>query len=382
MKMNFGWRRAILGAVEIIIVGLAGLVYARSQPAQTVRPQMAEEAFKDIRVLKGIPVDEFMDVMGMFSASLGYCCTDCHVKEAVGNIAAFAVQTPKIQTARRMITMVNTINTGSFGGAKRVSCFTCHHGSDTPEVAPDLRLQYGAPPDPDPNAMGIATSVASPQPLFDKYIQAIGGAQRLANFSSFAAAGTYTGYETGSGPVKLEIYAKAPNQRTTILKMPDEDSVRVYDGANGWIAGPERTTPLTTLTGSNLFGARIEAITSFPTGIQQEFTRWRSGSAMIDDQEVSVAQGIKTGQLPVNFYFDKSTGLLKRVVRWNQTAVGPVPTQTDYEDYRDISGIKMPFRTIITWTDGKSTIELKDVRPNVPIEAARFATPAPAQPRR
>jgi len=70
------------------------------------------------------------------------------------------------------------------------------------------------------------------------------------------------------------------------------------------------------------------------------------------------------------------------MVRWNQTAVGPVPTQTDYEDYRDISGIKMPFRTIITWTDGKSTIELKDVRPNVPIEAARFATPAPAQPRR
>ncbi len=328
MKMNFGWRRAILGAAEIVIVGLAGLGYARSQAAQTVRPQMSEEAFKDIRVLKGIPVDEFMDVMGMFSASLGYCCTDCHVKEAVGNIAAFAVQTPKIQTARRMITMVNTINTGSFGGAKRVSCFTCHHGSDTPEVAPDLRLQYGAPPDPDPNAMGIATSAVSPQPLFDKYIQAIGGAQRLANFTSFVAAGTYTGYETGAGPVKLEIYAKAPNQRTTIIKMPDEDSVRVYDGTNGWIAGPERTTPLTTLAGPNLFGARIEAITSFPTGIRQEFTRWRSGSAVIDDQEFSVAQGIKTGQLPVNFYFDKSTGLLKRVMRWNQTAVGPATTRT------------------------------------------------------
>jgi len=363
-------------------MGLGSLVYGRTQAAQPVRPQMAEEAFKDIRILKGIPVDEFMDVMGMFSASLGYCCTDCHVKEAVGNIAAFAVQTPKIQTARRMITMVNTINTGSFGGAKRVSCFTCHHGSDTPEVAPDLRLQYGAPPDPDPNAMGIATSAVSPQPLFDKYIQAIGGAQRLANFTSFVAAGTYTGYETGAGPVKLEIYGKAPNQRTTIIKMPDEDSVRVYDGTNGWIAGPERTTPLTTLAGPNLFGARIEAVTSFPTRIQQEFTRWRSGSAVIGDQEFSVAQGIKAGQLPVNFYFDKSTGLLKRVMRWNHMSIGPVPTETDYEDYRDVSGIKMPFRTIITWTDGKSTVDLKEVRPNVPIEAARFAKPAPAQPRR
>src|SRR5437867_8395217 len=180
MKMNSGWRRAILGAAEIVVVGLAGLGYARSQAAQTVRAQMSEEAFKDIRVLKGIPVDEFMDVMGMFSASLGYCCTDCHVKEAVGNIAAFAVETPKIQTARRMIALVNTINTGSFRGAKRVTCFTCHHGSDMPEAAPDLRLQYGSPPEPDPNTVAIATSNESPEPLFTRYVQAIGGTQRLA----------------------------------------------------------------------------------------------------------------------------------------------------------------------------------------------------------
>jgi len=182
--------------------------------------------------------------------------------------------------------------------------------------------------------------------------------------------------------VKLEIYAKAPNQRTTILKMPEEDSVRVYDGVNGWVAGPERTTPLTTLSGPNLFGARMEAMVSFPTTIQQEFTQWKSGSAMIGDEEVAVAQGIKTGQLPVNFYFGKSTGLLRRVTRWNQTAVGPVPTQTEFEDYRDVSGIKIPFRTIITWTDGKSTIELAEARVNVPLEAARFAKPAPARPRK
>ena len=375
-------RKAIPCAVGILIAGLVCLAYARSQTPPTARPQMSEEAFKDIRVLKGIPVDEFMDVMGMFSASLGYCCTDCHVKEAVGNIAAFAVQTPKIQTARRMIALVNTINTSSFGGAKRVTCFTCHHGSDMPDVAPDLRLQYGAPPEPDPNALNIATSSESPQPLFNKYIEAIGGAPRLANFTSFVATGTYTGYETGSAPVPLEIYANAPNQRTTIVKMPDEDSVRVYDGTSGWIAGPDRTTPLTTLSGPNLFGARLEATISFPSRIQQEFNRWRSAKAVIEDKEFAVAQGTKTGQLPVNFYFDKSTGLLKRVMRWNQTAVGPVPTQTDYDDYRDVAGIKVPFRTIVTWTDGKSTIELKEVRPNVPIEAARFSRPAPARPRR
>ncbi len=69
-------------------------------------------------------------------------------------------------------------------------------------------------------------------------------------------------------------------------------------------------------------------------------------------------------------------------MRWNQTAVGPVPTQTDFDDYRDVAGIKMPFHTVVTWTDGRSTIDLKEVKPNIAIDAARFAKPAPVRPRR
>lgn len=380
--MNFRWRGTILGAVAALIVCLVGLVSARGQAGQAARPQMSEEAFKDVRVLKGIPVDEFMDTMGMFSASLGLCCTDCHVKEAVGNVAAFAIETEKIQTARGMISMMMSINENFFGGDQRVSCFTCHKGGYVPEVVPDLALQYGAPPDPSPNAMDIARSSAPIQPIFDKYIQALGGAQRVAGLTSYVARGTYSGYETGLGPVQLEIYARAPNQRTLVLKMPEEDSIRVYDGTNGWLRGPERAVPLTTLTGPNLFGARVDAVASFPAGIRQEFTQWRSGSTSIDGVDVTVAQGTKTGELPVSFYFDQSSGLLKRVVRWNGTVVGPVPTQTDYEDYRNVGGIQMPFLITVTWTNGKSIIQLSEIRPNVTVEASRFARPAPGRDRR
>jgi len=86
--MKFKWKGGMAGTLGLLVVGLVGWVYAQGQAAQTGRPQMSEEVFKDIRVLKRIPVDEIMDVMGMFSASLGYCCTDCHVKEAVGNVGA------------------------------------------------------------------------------------------------------------------------------------------------------------------------------------------------------------------------------------------------------------------------------------------------------
>ena len=88
------------------------------------------------------------------------------------------------------------------------------------------------------------------------------------------------------------------------------------------------------------------------------------------------AESGPAGETPVNLYFDDS-GLLVRMVRWNKTVVGTVPTQIDYADYREVEGVKLPFRTTVTWTDGQNTIVLKEVRSNVPIDAAKFARPVP-----
>jgi outer membrane lipoprotein-sorting protein len=378
--MKFSWRNTILGGVGLTTC-LLGAVSARSQAPQNTGPT-ADQTFKDVRILKGIPVDEFMNTMGMFSSALGLCCTDCHVKEAVGNVSAFAIETERINTARQMIGMMNNINRNFFKGEQRVSCYTCHRAGITPDLLPDLALQYGEAPPPSPNTPDIATSTASPQPIFDKYIQALGGAQRVAALTSFTATGTYTGFETGMGPVQLDIYAKAPNQRTLVLKMPEEEGIRVYDGTNGWLRGPESPVPLMTLTGGNLFGARVDALVGFPAGIQREFNQWRTGRTTIDDVPVLVASGTKTGEPPVNFYFDEKTGLLKRTVRWNRSAVGAVPVQTDYDEYRAVAGVQMPHKMTVTWTNGQSFIELKEIRPNVAIDAARFARPAPGAQRK
>jgi len=134
--------------------------------------------------------------------------------------------------------------------------------------------------------------------------------------------------------------------------------------------------PLLPLTGSNLHGAKVEALASFPAVIQKSFSRWQTGGALIDGKGVQVLQGSNDGELPVNFYFD-DTGLLVRVVRWNRTAVGTVPTQINYSDYREVAGVKVPFHIEITWTDGQNTIALSEVRANAAIDASRFARPAP-----
>jgi hypothetical protein len=354
-----------------VIVAGQGATLAQAGPAAPT----SDQVFKNIQVLKGIPVDQFMDAMGMFSSSLGYDCSSCHSQDIHYDRAAFATTTPLITRARQMIAMMNGLNEANFGGRPRVTCFTCHRGNPSPEDIPSLALQYADVVD-DPNAQGLVRvrSVTADQ-VFAKYIQALGGAQKLAGVTSFVARGTYGGFNTGGADLPIEIDAKAPNQRMQIVRAPDADNIKTYDGRKAWVAEGWRPLPLMELTGGNLEGARIEALTSFPGTIKDAFTAWQVGSATIDDKPVQVLQG-RTGGQPVNFYFD-DTGLLVRSVRWNRTPVGTVPTQIDYADYRDVAGVKMPFKIVITWTDGQNTIALNQVQPNVAIDAAKFAAPKP-----
>jgi hypothetical protein len=349
-----------------------------AQQAQGTAPAavpMSDQVFKNVQVLKGIPVDQFMDAMGMFSSSLGYDCSSCHSQEIHTDRAAFAITTPLITRARQMIAMVNGLNDANFGGRPRVTCYTCHRTSPSPEDIPSLAAQY-ADVVYDPNAMALvrSRSVTADQ-VFAKYMEALGGAPKVAALTSIVARGTYGGFNTGGADLPLEITAKAPNQRTQIVRAPDAENVKTYNGQKAWVSESWRPLPLMELTAGNLEGARIETLALFPATIKDAFTGWQAGSATIDDKPVQVLQGRSGGQ-PVNFYFDQA-GLLVRTVRWNRTPVGTVPTQMDFSDYRDVSGVKMPFKTVITWTDGQNTIALSQVQVNVPVDAAKFATPKP-----
>ena len=154
----------------------------------------------------------------------------------------------------------------------------------------------------------------------------------------------------------------------------------VFDGRNGWMAGPDTPIPLLTLTEGNLDRARLEAMVNFPTAIRQAFPRWRTGRTAIDKREVRIVQGMGEAQALANFYFDDA-GLLVRLVRWTRTPVGFIPTQVDYADYRDVAGVKVPFQRTVTQTYMQMKLELNDVQPNATIPPAIFARPAAVAPK-
>ena len=146
---GFSPRVAAIATIALCLLHTASAV-GQTAPAKQL---LSEQAFKNVTVLKGIPVDEFMDTMGFISASTNYNCTDCHVEPKVeGDWSVYAEETPRKATARRMILMVQAINKTNFGGARVVTCYTCHRNvQGAPKITPSLADQYGEPPTPDPN---------------------------------------------------------------------------------------------------------------------------------------------------------------------------------------------------------------------------------------
>lgn len=350
---------------------------ARAQAPDT-KPQMADDVFKNVKVLRGIPAQEFMETMGFFSAALGANCTFCHVGESGGDWAKYADDTiPQKTTARRMVTMVAAMNKMYFGDRRVLTCYSCHRGGERPKVIPNLDDLYGPPllETSDDFLEQTPKSISAGQ-ILDKYIQALGGAQTLAAISSYAVKGTYQAYDTSKQP--LEIYANRPAQRTMIIHTPNGDSRSGYDGRTGWVAALATESPLPNvlLSGSALDGARLDAEMAIPGAIKQSFTEWRVGfPTTIDDKDVLVLQGSGNGRSPARFYFDKQSGLLVRLVRYSNSSVGLSPTRFDYSDYREVAGVKLPHKWTITWLDGRSTIELNDVQVNVPVEPGIFSRP-------
>jgi hypothetical protein len=369
----------LVGSAAVVFAVVMGAALAAQSPSQP-RALMAEQVFKNVQVLKGIPVDDFMDTMGIMSAALGFDCVECHVDAGTDNVN-WQFDTVKKRTARRMTLMVAAINKTNFGGRQVVTCWTCHRGRDIPVTMPSIDTVYGeATVLPDEVITESFAGEPSADQVLDKYLQALGGVDRLAKVTSYVATGTSQGFRGFGGGGQVQIFAKSPDQRATIIKFAEsigrQDAIRVFDGQGGWVSAPLAVVPQYVLGGSELDGARIDAQLAFPAQIKKVLTQLRAGPPdNIDGRDVHVVQGNGPRGLVATLYFDKETGLLVRMVRFGTSPIGRAPTQVDFADYRDVAdtGIKMPFRWTFGWLNGRDSFELKEVRVNVPISAEVFA---------
>jgi hypothetical protein len=393
------------GRTRITGTGVGALLFMRllfpvDAALAQEKPLLAEQVFKNIQVLRGLPVDDFMGAMGVMVAALESDCADCHEGAGTDRVN-WAADTPKKIRARGMVAMMANINKTYFGGRQMVTCWTCHRNRGTPLVTPSMAVMYGAANTEPDDVVTQIPGLPPAESILDKFIQASGGAQRLAGLTSFVARGESVGFGGFGGNGAVEIIAKAPDKRAMSIVFKAEtgrgDQIRTYDGRTGWLRTPLNVVGEFQLSGTDLDGARVDAMLSFPGQIKQTLTNWKSappttitdlpapssqtafqqGSASEQEHNVDVVQGTGPRGLLVTLYFDRQTGLLLRELRMGNSPIGRIPTQIDYADYRDVNGIKLPFRLTFAWLDGRDSIVVNDIRTNVPVDEAKFGKPAP-----
>src|SRR5215469_12433943 len=330
---------------------------AQSNAPSAPGPKKAEEVFKNIQVLKGVPADQVFPTMQFMTASLGVECDFCHVRDAFEKDD----KKPKA-TARKMMEMMFAINADNFDRHRAVTCYSCHRGSVQPVAIPAVKVEEpreprGQPPraeagkkTPDVQA---STGPTADQ-LLDQYIQAIGGTSAIDQVRSRVMKGSI---DFGGKSLPIDIYAKDPEKRISLTHMPDGDSVTAFNGKEGWLGTPGR--PLREMRGSDLDGAAIDADLHLATDLKHMFSKMQvEGTEKIDDHRTRVVVGQREDKTPIRLYFDEQSGLLVRLVRFGETALGWLPTQIDYADYREVNGVKVPYRWTLARPSGKFTIQI------------------------
>jgi hypothetical protein len=355
--------------VCIVASAQSALMLSRTQ---TTAEKTVEQLQKNIKVLNGLPESQLIPVMNYIGASLGVKCTFCHVnKEGKWDFASD--EKPEKGTAREMIQMVQGINKTNFRGNPAIGCYTCHRGSTAPARIIQLPLPQATP--------AAATTEASPKetpPTADqilaKYTEALGGSAVIDKLKTRTMKGTWL---TSNGiSLGYEVYQTAPDKLFTILNTPKQG---VFErGVNGQVAWEKSSRGIRDLEGIELFYLKRYPDLFKDVKLQGQFARLSyGGKEKIDGKEVYVLRGQTPDNKGERLYFDTQTGLLLRRITLTPTMVGLIPEQVDFEDYRDVEGMKVPFTIRINSIDSffSSTRQFTEIKLNVPVDETKFNKP-------
>ena len=345
-------------------------------PAAPSTEKTVEQVQKNIKVLNGMPQSQLIPAMNYMSASLGVRCTFCHVNKE-GKWDFVTDEKPEKNTAREMIKMVLAVNKDTFRGNNEVSCYTCHRGRTHPATVPALPLAEAAPRPAAPEAKPGETKPAEPtaDQILAKYTEALGGSAAIEKLTSRAMKGTMV--TSGDITLGYEVYQSNPDKMYSVLHTPKQGDIE--QGFNGVVGWQKNARGMRVLEGEQLAEMRRAAVLYSDIKLKDQFSRLMyGGKDKIGDREVYVLRGVGKDNRRERLYFDAQTGLLVRRITSTPTIVGVIPEQVDFEDYRNVDGMMMPFTIRIASVDPNitSTRKFTEIKLNVPVDETKFNKPA------
>ena len=351
---NVSWATLIL-MIVFVSLKLTGTHVAAQQEDKPV-----EQTQKNIQVLQGLPSSQLLPVMHFMRTSLGVRCDYCHVAE---NGKYWMDDKPAKQTARRMLAMVAGINKENFGGQPIVTCNTCHRGSTKPIGVPAI----GQGTFTDTTRADAEAKAPDPLPttaqVFDKYTAALGGSGAVAKIKTRTTKVTWLRPKLiNSGTPKatmlnrgetwtIETFQKAPDKYLSVITTPEGV---IYQGFNGTVGWTKSARGQRQMTAAELAQIKRQADFFDSLKLKERYSQPSvTARERLGDREVYVVEARSVANKSERLYFDVKSGFLLRRIVFNEIKLGLDPEQTDYDDYRAVDGVWLPFTVRTSYLDDK-----------------------------
>lgn len=392
-KIKLG--QAVMPAGISVARGVRALNSRRSPhraEGQEQKPKTIGEVQQNIKVLGEFPQSQLIPMMNLMAASLGVRCNYCHVNKS-GQWDYAADEKPEKNSAREMITMTLNINKTTASTNKEVSCFSCHRGRTSPAGVVALPVpepvRRGGPGGPagqpgqpaGPGGAGGAGGPAAAAPaaiprvedILNKYVTALGGQAALDKMKTRVMIGTYTA--ANGMAANFQVDQAAPDKFHLTFTLPQGAMERGFNGSAGWEKGPRGVTDL---SGPQLAEMKAAFGLFADITLKEQFTRMTVRKDKLGDRDVYVIGAAAADGHRERLYFDAESGLLLRRTTATQTPVGVIPQETNFEDYRDVDGLKVPFtiRTLTVDLQTTATRKYSEIKANTPLADEIFNKPA------
>ena len=254
-------------------------------------------------------------------------------------------------------------------GTARVSAIACTC----------LALAFSALAQSSANAPAHPPTAAAALPtadqVLDRYIAAEGGPAILQKLTSRVMIGTLS-VPSMSWSGTVEIRQKAPNRSLAVILINGASYRQGFDGEAGWTDEPQYG--LRDQTGAELAETRRESDFYHALDLHKLYSKFTlTGKEKVGERDAYVIEAaVPEGGPPEKLYFDVESGLVLRDSSQRHGPDGVSEFQQDYDDYRAIDGVKLPF-TIRQTNEGTLVIiTVEEYHHNVPLEDGDFARPA------
>ena len=227
-----------------------------------------------------------------------------------------------------------------------------------------------AEPTPSPSP----TEQAQIEQILQRYEQAVGGKEAVDALTSYRLKASFT-FPGMAGTI--EAWRKEPLKTLSVTTFPRIGVLKKgFDGETRWVQTPAGT--FSSESGPQEIADLEREADAYSAGKIRAFfdTLKLQPKAWLSGRDVYVIEGKPDKGPAEKLFFDVESGLL---LRWDMARRrqdrGTLFVKIHFDDYREVSGVKLPFKMRFAFEHFNFNVQVNEVEHNIPIDDAIFRKP-------